>query len=179
MRSYTPCVPVASRTPANQQLASGVGVSTPCGAVSTPPTTVFAPGLLELYRYRRISDPEMGPCPPRVALALRIPSWDFQTMRGGIDPGDHLFRSHFSKIIHIDGFLIRGWDLILPRWRWLLKISGWGFHTVRGGINPTILIPSMLALQMHGRTSDPGIGPPTRAALASRTSGWSFHTDGR
>ena len=47
-----------------------VGVSTPCGAVSTTGATVFVPGLLELYMYGRISDPGMGSYTAQVALAL-------------------------------------------------------------------------------------------------------------
>ena len=35
-----------SRTPANQKSASGLGVSTPCGAVLTRKTTAFVPGVL-------------------------------------------------------------------------------------------------------------------------------------
>ena len=35
---------------------SGVGVSTPCGAVSTREICVFVPGLLYLQRYGRIYD---------------------------------------------------------------------------------------------------------------------------
>ena len=49
------------------------GVSTPCGAVSTPGsllgTTVFVPVLLELSMHRRICGAGMGPYPPRAALA--------------------------------------------------------------------------------------------------------------
>ena len=41
--------------------ASGVGVSTPCGAVSTGGTIVFVPDVLELQKYGRISHPGMGP----------------------------------------------------------------------------------------------------------------------
>ena len=48
MGPYNPRVPLASRTPANQQSASGVGVSTPCGVVSNRGTTVFVPDLLDL-----------------------------------------------------------------------------------------------------------------------------------
>ena len=42
--------------------------------------------------YGRISGPGMRAYPPRVALALRIPSCGFHTVRGGIDPGDRRFR---------------------------------------------------------------------------------------
>ena len=86
----------ASQTPTPQPTNGVVGVSTPCGAASTRGITVFVPSILELYIYEMISDPEVGPCPPRVALALRIPGWGFHTVRGGIDPGDHRFRPRFA-----------------------------------------------------------------------------------
>ena len=38
--------------------------------------------------YGRISDLGTGHFPPRVALALQTPGWEFHTVRGGIDPGD-------------------------------------------------------------------------------------------
>ena len=38
-----------------------VGVSTPCGAISTRRITVFVPGLLELCIYGRNYGPGMGP----------------------------------------------------------------------------------------------------------------------
>ena len=67
----------------------------------------------------------------------------------------------------MEGFLVRGWDRVLPECgvtstlarvenipvRWLyepqpLAISrwGWGFHAVRGGIDPgiTIFVPGLL-----------------------------------
>ena len=56
-----------------QQAASGVGVSTQCGAVSTRETIIFVAGLLELYMHGRIHAAGMGPYPPRVALALQTP----------------------------------------------------------------------------------------------------------
>ena len=43
-------------------------------------------------------DPRMGPYPPRVALALRAPSWGYHTLRGGIDPGDHRFRPSLLEL---------------------------------------------------------------------------------
>ena len=55
-----------------QQPACGIGVSTPCGAVSTRGICVFVPGLLELKRYGRIYDPGMGNYLPRVRRDLGI-----------------------------------------------------------------------------------------------------------
>ena len=56
-------------------------VSTPCGAVSTRGTTVLFPRVLDLEPYGRISDPGMGPYPPRVTLAPRTPAKQ-QSARG-------------------------------------------------------------------------------------------------
>lgn len=42
---------------ANQRSVDGVGVSTPCVAVSTPGITRFVHGVLELEMDRDISDP--------------------------------------------------------------------------------------------------------------------------
>ena len=46
----------------------------------------------------RISDPGMGPYPPRVALALRTPVWGFLTVRGSTALGDDRFRSRFVVV---------------------------------------------------------------------------------
>ena len=35
-----------------------------------------------------------------------------------------------------EGFMIRGWYIILPGWFRLLRTPGCGFHSVRGGIDP-------------------------------------------
>ena len=43
MGSYHLVVPPTIRTPANQQSADGVGVSTPCGAVSCQGIAAFVP----------------------------------------------------------------------------------------------------------------------------------------
>ena len=52
IRGWDPVFPgwcwLYSRDPANQRSAGGVGVSTPCGAVSTRGITIFVPGLSEL-----------------------------------------------------------------------------------------------------------------------------------
>ena len=75
----------------------------------------------------------------------------------------------------MEGFMIRGWDLILSRWRWLHELQtnqsalsqwGWGFHTVRDRIDmgDHRFRPRFV---MHGRIFDPGMGPyPPRVALA-------------
>ena len=48
MGPYLQRVALALQTQASKQSDGGVGVSTPCGAISTRGTTVFVPGLLEL-----------------------------------------------------------------------------------------------------------------------------------
>ena len=87
-------------TPANQQLPSWVWVSTPCAAVLIRCIWVFVPRLLELKMYGNISSAGMRTYPPWGELApCTIPSqsaigqwdWDFHTVRGGFDPGDHHF----------------------------------------------------------------------------------------
>ena len=67
----------------------------------------------------RISDPGMGSLPARVALAPRNPGWSFYTVVGGIDRGDHRFFPVCWSCRCTEANLIRGRDLILPRWRWL------------------------------------------------------------
>ena len=95
------------RFPVSQRPASGAGVSTPCGAVSTRGITVFVPTLSELQMYGGISDPG---CRPRAALALfSSPSqsaigrwgWGFHTVRGGADPGDQYFRPQVVGVIDV------------------------------------------------------------------------------
>ena len=70
IREWDPVVPgwrwLDFRAPANQRSADGVGVSTPCGAVSTRGITVFVPALSELQMYGGIAKPGMGTCPSRV-----------------------------------------------------------------------------------------------------------------
>ena len=132
MRPYPPRLASTPRTPANQQSASAVWVSTPCGAASTRRIAAFVSGVLELYMYGKIYDLKMVPYPPRAALAPRTAANQQSASR-------------------------------------------WGFHTVRGDIDPgnTVFVPGLLEFYMHGRISDPGMGPyPPRAALALRTSGW-------
>ena len=67
--------------------------------------------------------------------------------------------SHFSSPVCwscrcMEGFVIRGWDFILPGWRRLceLRTPGWGVHTVRGEIDPGDgrFVPGLQEL-MYGR----------------------------
>ena len=51
--------------------------------------------------YGRISDLGTGHFPPRVALALQTPGWEFHTVRGGIDPGDRCFRPWFVGVVEV------------------------------------------------------------------------------
>ena len=152
MGSYTPRVPVASRTPANQQSAGGVGfpqragryrpggpsflsqvywvckcmegllirgwhiilpgcrwryepqvgVSTPCGAVSThrePPLSSLArwscrcmKGFL-IWRWHLILPGWGWLYEPQVEVSTPC--------KGGIDPGDHRFRPSFVGVVDV------------------------------------------------------------------------------
>ena len=134
--THIPRVPVASRTPVNQRSASGVGVPTPRGAVSTRRITVFVPGLLELYMYARTSDPGMGPYPSQVALALRTPGWGFHTVRGVVDPRDQRFRPRVVGVVMYGNIYDPRMISYPPRVALALRTPGWGFHTVGGGIDP-------------------------------------------
>ena len=72
--------------------------------------------------YGNISDWGVGSYPPQVALTLRTPGWGVHTVGGGIDLGDHRFRPRFVGVVMYGKiFLIRGWDPILPGWRWPYK----------------------------------------------------------
>ena len=60
--------------------------------------------------YAGISDPGMGTCRPRVALALfsspnqsaiGLRGWGFHTVRGGFDSGDHRFRPRVVGIVDV------------------------------------------------------------------------------
>ena len=156
----------AGFTNPNQQSRNReLGVSTPCGAVSTCGINVLVPGLLEVQRYGRISDPGMRPYPPRVRRDLDVGPGEtlaarwlhepqsinnqprrlgFPHRAGRYRPGGPLFSSPVRRSCRgAEGFLIKEWGLIVPAWRWLYEpqsISdqpmGLGFHTVRGGINP-------------------------------------------
>ena len=70
---YPPRVAFALRAPAHPRLASGIGVSTPWGAVSTRFKSIYVTGAAELKIYGRMSEPGMGTYPPRVAL-IRSPA---------------------------------------------------------------------------------------------------------
>ena len=52
--------------------------------------------------------PTLGPYPPRVALAVGTSPnrsaigqwrWGFHTVRGGVDPGEHRFRSRVVEVL--------------------------------------------------------------------------------
>ena len=79
----------------------------------------------------------------------------------------------------MEGFLIRGWDLVLPGW--------WGFHTVRGGIDPRDhrLLPRCVGVadvwndfSFGGWTlsSPGGVGFTNSSRSAISQWGWSSHT---
>ena len=53
-------------SPSQSATRDVVGVSTPCGVVTTRGICVFVPGLLEMQIYGRICDRGIGAYPPRV-----------------------------------------------------------------------------------------------------------------
>ena len=168
-RIHDPVMRIYSSRGAAGPKGPRVGVSTPCGAVSTRETAVFVAGLLELYMYGRNHGPGMVPYPPRVPLALRTPGWRFYTVRGGIDPADDRFCPRFVGFVCMEEVLFRGWKLILPGWRWLyerrVEIS-----TQRGAVSTrrtTVFVHGLLEIQMYGSIYDPRMGPyPRWVALA-------------
>ena len=99
----------------------GWGFHTVRGGID-PSDLCFCTGVIELKRYGGISHPEISPYPPwmrrdldvvsrgksRRALALRASraswqsvGWDFYTVRGGIDPGDHLCRPQVIGVVEV------------------------------------------------------------------------------
>ena len=108
MGPYPPRLPLAPPIPANQRSASRVGVSTLPGGIYRG-ITVSSP-VRRICRDGRVSDPEMGSCPPRVRrLAVRTSSqsainqwgWGVHTFRGGIGPGDHHVRPRLVGLIDV------------------------------------------------------------------------------
>ena len=81
----------------------------------------------------------------------------------------------------MEGFQIRGWDLILPGSCWLYEPQPLNQQSasVVGVSTPceavptrgvTVFVPGVLDLYIYGRIFDPGKGPyPPRVALALRT----------
>lgn len=68
------------RASGNQQPASRVGVFTPWRAASTRGNTVFVPRLSGFRIYQEVSEPEVGPYPPRAwrdypPLVRILPGW--------------------------------------------------------------------------------------------------------
>ena len=76
IRRWDPIVPrcrrLCSRTPVHQRLLGWVGISTPCGAISTRGIFVFVSGALDLHRYGSLYHPWMRPYPPRVQWGLDV-----------------------------------------------------------------------------------------------------------
>ena len=93
---YPPGMALALWAPANQQLANGIGVSTQCGAVSTRENSVIVPGLLELSRYERMSEPGMGPILPGCGLIGRL---GLPHRAGRYQPGGFRFRPPFDRVV--------------------------------------------------------------------------------
>ena len=72
--------------------------------------------------YGRIFDPDMTTYPPQVALALRTPGWDLAASGVGVSTPcgavstreSTIFVSGVLDCVYMEGFMMRGWNLILP-----------------------------------------------------------------
>ena len=86
----------------------GVGVSTPCGPVSTRGTPDFVPVLLSCTCVEGY-DPRKRHYPPRARHNSTNPGqsaisqwdWGFHTVRAVIDPRDHRFRPRFVGVVEV------------------------------------------------------------------------------
>ena len=114
-----------------------------------------------------------GTLSSRVALALGFPH-----SAGRNRPGGPPFSSPVCWNCRCtEIFMIRGWDLVLPRCRRLYEpqvevCTPCGSVSIR-----TIAVPGFLELQIHGSISDTEMGPyPPRVTLALQTPNWGFHT---
>ena len=117
-------------------------------------------------------------------------------MRGRFDPGDHRFRPQVVEVVDV-WKLNRGWDPVVPGWRWHCfrapanhrSAGGVGFSTPYGAVSTrgiTVFVPRLLDLYMYGGISDLGMRPcrprmtlalfssPSQSAIGRR--GWGFHT---
>ena len=113
-----------------------VGVSKPCGAVSTRGITVFVPGSSGLQICGIISDSGMITYLPLVALALQTPGWGVHIERGGIDPGDHFFVPGLLELYMYGRVSNLGMRPYPPQVVLALRTPGWRLQTVRSGIDP-------------------------------------------
>ena len=144
---------MALRTPANLQSDNGIEIFTPFEAVSTRGTTVFVPGLLELYEVDIWKDFCFGDgalFSPDGAGSTN-PRLEFSHLAGRYRPGESPFLSPvcggasstspglefphragryrpFSSPVcwscrYVEGFLIWGWAPILPGWLWLYELN--------------------------------------------------------
>lgn len=80
-----PRLSLALQSPLNQQQANRVGVSTPCGPVSTPRDVVFVPDLLKFEMYRHVCDPGKRYHSPESAAEVRR-CLERQVARRALDP---------------------------------------------------------------------------------------------
>ena len=125
-----------------------------------PGDRLFRPRLLKLEMCGGISDPRMGPYPPRAVLALGTPGWGLPNVRSGTQPGDRLFRPGVLELEMYGGISDPSMGPYPPRVALALRTPGWGFHTVRSGIDPRDHSPCsrLLELQMYEKIYDPRMG---------------------
>ena len=154
METYAPLVALVPRTPARiTKQPVGSRFPTPSGAVSTGGNIVFVPSALELYIYGRIFDPVMEfILPGRCWLYEFYESPPISNQPVGYRPGGPQFSSPVCwRCTCKDGFMVQGWDLILPGWRWL--------HEPQVGVSAscvavstrgaTVFVPGLIALYMY------------------------------
>ena len=75
-------------------------------------------------------------------------------------------------------FLVRGWDPVVPGWRWLFSrapanqrsAGGVGVSITYGAVSTrgiTVLVPELSELKVYGGISEPGMGTyPPRVQLS-------------
>ena len=122
-------------SPPNEQSASGGGVSTPRGSISTRVITIIAPRVLELYRYRWI----------------QIRGWDLINLVSGADSALAQGATLPARYLH-ESQPIRYYQSAIA-----VRVS-----TPSGAESPrriAVFVPGLLELSRCVKTSDPGMGP--------------------
>ena len=115
------------RLSANQRSASGAGVSTPCGAVRTGGSPFSSPVCRSCKHMEGFM---IGGCEPILPVRgdnVRSPTnqrsarWTgVSTPCGAVSsPGITVFFSRLLSCRRMEGFMILGWDTIVPGWRCL------------------------------------------------------------
>ena len=108
MGTYPPRVALALHAPANQRSARGIGISTPCGAVSTRENSIFAPGVPEIRAMDGRLNRGWGTIIPGLPslyapqpISDRPWDWGSHILRGGVDPGELDIRPRGVGVVEI------------------------------------------------------------------------------